>query len=70
MDIYSRKFAVIVIIILVGILALQAVTNSGNTRQTIDSETCELYIFDPKTNGKEYLNEFDLTCLDLKNLNK
>lgn len=70
MDIYSRKFAVIMIMILVTILALQVMTNSSNTKQLIDSETCEIYIMDANINAKKYLNEFDAKCLDFKNLNK
>ena len=70
MDIYSRKFAIIIIIALVSILALQVMTNNSNSRQTIDSETCELYIMDANINAKKYLNEFDQKCLDFKNLNK
>ena len=70
MDIYSSKFAIILIIVLVGILALQVMTNSGNTQQLIDSETCEIYIMDANINAKKYLNEFDAKCLDFKNLNK
>ena len=70
MDIYSRKFAIIIIITLVSILALQVMTNNSNSRQTIDSETCELYIMDANINAKKYLNEFDQKCLDFKNLNK
>ena len=70
MDIYSRKFAIIVIIALVSILALQVMTNSNNSQQLIDSETCEIYIMDAKINAKKYLNEFDTKCVDFKNLNK
>ena len=70
MDIYSSKFAIIVIIALVSILALQVMTNSNNTQQLIDSETCEIYIMDANINAKKYLNEFDTKCLDFKNLNK
>lgn len=70
MDIYSSKFAIIIIIALVSILALQVMTNSNSTRQLIDSETCEIYITDPNINAKKYLNEFDTKCLDFKNLNK
>ena len=68
MNIYSSKFAIIVIIILVGILALQVVTNSNNAQQLIDLETCEIYIMD-SANTKKYLNEFDTKCLDFKSLN-
>ncbi|QLH04605.1 hypothetical protein C5F49_04225 [Nitrosopumilus oxyclinae] len=70
MDIYSSKFAIILIIVLVGILALQVMSNSSNTQQLIDSETCEIYIMDGNINAKKYLNEFDTKCLDFKNLNK
>lgn len=69
MDIYSSKFTIIVIIALVSILALQVVTNSNNTSQLIDSETCEIYVIDSHINAKKYLNEFDQKCLDFKNLN-
>ena len=70
MDIYSSKFAIIVIIALVIILALQVMTNSNNSAQLIDSETCEIYIMDANINAKKYLNEFDTKCLDFKSLNK
>ena len=70
MDIHSRKFAIIVIIVLVSILALQVMTNNNNPHQLIDSETCELYIMDANINAKKYLNEFDQKCLDFKNLNR
>jgi hypothetical protein len=69
MDIYSSKFAIIIIIVLVSILALQVMTNSNNAAQKIDSETCELYILDSEINAKRYLNEFNQKCLDFKNLN-
>lgn len=69
MDIYSSKFAIIVIIALVCILAMQVITNSNNAAQLIDSETCELYVIDSQINAKKYLNEFDQKCLDFKNLN-
>jgi uncharacterized transporter YbjL len=69
MDIYSSKFAIIIIIVLVSILALQVMTNSNNAAQKIDSETCELYILDSEINAKKYLNQFDQKCLDFKNLN-
>ncbi len=68
MDIYSSKFAIIIIIALVSILALQVATNSNDHQQLIDSETCELYIMDANINAKKYLNEFDTKCLDFKNL--
>ena len=69
MDIYSSKFAIIVIIALVSILAMQVLTNSNNAAQLIDSETCEIYVMDSQINAKKYLNEFDQKCLDFKNLN-
>lgn len=68
MDIYSGKFAIMIIIVLVGILTLQFMNNDNNTT-LIDSETCELYIMDSQINAKQYLNEFDTKCLDFKNLN-
>lgn len=70
MDIYSSKFAIIVIIALVSVLALQVMTNNNNAQQLIDSETCEIYIMDAKINAKKYLNEFDTKCVDFKNLNR
>ena len=70
MDIYSRKFAVIVIIALASILALQVMANSNSANQQIDSETCELFILDANINAKKYLSEFDQKCLDFKNLNR
>jgi len=68
MDIYSNKFAIIVIIILVTVLALQFM-NNDNTTTLIDSETCELYVTDSQINTKQYLNKFDTKCLDFKDLN-
>ena len=68
MDIYSGKFAITVIIVLVTILALQIMTND-NTNTLIDSETCELYMTDSQINAKQYLGEFDEKCLGFKNLN-
>ena len=68
MDIYSGKFAIIVIIVLVTILTLQIMTND-NTNMLIDSETCELYIVDSQINAKQYLDEFDEKCLGFKSLN-
>jgi hypothetical protein len=67
-DIYGRKFPIIIIVILVGILVLQYMSNDKNNPM-IDSETCELYIEDAQFNGKKYLNEYDSKCLDFKNLN-
>lgn len=69
MDIYSSKFAIMIIIVLVSILALQVMTNSNNSSQLIDPETCEIYIMDSNINAKQYLNEFDQKCLDFKKLN-
>jgi len=68
MDIYSSKFAIIVIIALVIILVLQFM-NNDNTSTLIDSETCELYVMDSQINAKQYLNKFDTKCLDFKSLN-
>lgn len=68
MDIYSSKFAIIVIIVLVAILTLQFMSND-NASTLIDSETCELYVTDSQINAKQYLNKFDTKCLDFKNLN-
>ena len=68
MDIYSSKFAIVVIVVLVTILALQIMTND-NTNTLIDSETCELYTIDSQINAKQYLDEFDEKCLGFKNLN-
>ena len=69
MDISSKKFPLILIFVLVGILLLQFVTND-NTAPVIDPETCKLYIQDSQINAKKYLNEFNSKCLDFKNLNK
>lgn len=69
MDIYSSKFAIIIIIVLVGVLTLQVITNSNDSSKLIDAETCELYVMDSQINAKKYLNEFDQKCLDFKNLN-
>ena len=68
MDIYSSKFAIIVIVVLVVILTLQIMTND-NPATLIDSETCELYVKDSQINARQYLDEFDQKCLDFKNLN-
>ena len=67
-DIYSSKFAIIIIIVLVAILTLQFMSND-NTSTLIDSATCELYVTDSQINAKQYLNKFDIKCLDFKNLN-
>ena len=69
MDISSKKLPIILIIVLVGILLLQFMTND-NSKPLIDPETCELYIVDSQINTKTYLDEFNTKCLDFKNLNK
>ena len=69
MDIYSSKFAIILIIILAGIFGLQLMSNNDNNSTLIDAETCELYIIDSQINAKQYLNEFDSKCIEFKNLN-
>jgi len=69
MDIYSSKFAIILIIILAGIFGLQLINNNDNNSTLIDAETCELYIIDSQINAKQYLNEFDSKCIEFKNLN-
>ena len=69
MDISSKKFPLILIFVLIGVLLLQFVTSDKNTTM-IDAETCELYIQDSQINAKKYLNEFNSKCLDFKNLNK
>ena len=66
MDIYSSKFAIILIIILAGIFGLQLMNNNNTL---IDAETCELYIIDSQINAKQYLKEFDSKCIKFKNLN-
>ena len=68
MDIYSSKFALIIMAILIVILVLQ-VTNNASDGTNIDSQTCQLYIEDSQFGGKKYLDEFDQKCLDFKNLN-
>ena len=68
MDIYSSKFALIIMAILIVILVLQVMYNSSDGTK-IDSQTCELYIEDSQFGGKKYLNEYDQKCLDFKNLN-
>jgi len=67
-DVYSRKLPAILLIILVGILVLQFMSNDKNS-PSIDFETCELYIANPQFNGRKYLDEYDSKCLDFKNLN-
>ena len=69
MDIYSAKFAIMIIIILLAILTFQVISNDKGGNTLIDSETCELYIVDSQINARKYLDEFDSKCLDFKNLN-
>ena len=69
MDISSKRLPVILIIVLVGVLLLQFVTNDNST-PVIDPDTCELYIVDSQINSKTYRDEFNQKCLDFKNLNK
>jgi len=68
MDIYQRRVPVILIIMLVGILILQYVTSEQNIGKLIDFETCELYIKDSQISIKQYLNEYDSKCLEMKKL--
>ena len=70
MDISSAKLPAILILVLIGVLILQFVSNTDDNSPMIDSETCELYIQDSQINTKKYLNEFDPKCIDFKNLNK
>ena len=70
MDISSTKLPAILILVLIGVLVLQFVSNTNDNSPMIDSETCELYIQDSQINTKKYLNEFDPKCMDFKNLNK
>ena len=68
MDIYSTRVPVILIIVLVGILILQYVTNDKNSSILIDYQTCELYTQELQINAKQFLNEFDSKCLEMKKL--
>jgi len=68
-DISQKRLPIILILVLVGILVLQFVTNNQNSSMLIDPETCEIYIKDAQINGKQYLNEFDSKCLEMKNIN-
>ena len=68
MDIYQKKVPAVLIIILVGILILQYVASEQNTGKLIDFETCELYINDSQISIKQYLNEYDSKCLEMKKL--
>ena len=69
MDISSKTLPAILIVVLIGILLLQFITND-NSAPVIDPETCELYVVDSQINSKTYLDEFNQKCLDFKNLNK
>jgi hypothetical protein len=69
MDISSKKLPAILIIVLIGVLLLQFMTND-TSKPLIDPKTCELYIVDSQINTKTYLDEFNTKCLDFKNLNK
>ena len=68
MDIYSTRVPVILIIVLVGILILQYVTNDQNSSKLIDYETCELYIQELQISTKQFLNEYDSKCLEMKKI--
>jgi len=67
-DIYSKRVPVILIVVLLGIMALQYFSNESSGGKLIDPETCEIYIKDPQINSKKYLNEYDSKCLEFKNL--
>jgi len=69
MDISSKTLPAILIVVLIGVLLLQFLTNDNST-PLIDPETCELYIVDSQINSKTYIDEFNQKCLDFKNLNK
>jgi len=66
-DISSKKLPIILIIMLLGILALQIISNDSD-RKFIDAETCEIWVEDTLTKKPRYLNEFDSKCIDFKNL--
>ncbi len=68
MDIYSTRVPVILIIVLVGILILQYVTNDKNSSILIDYQTCELYTQELQISTKQFLNEFDSKCLEMKKI--
>jgi len=67
-DIYSTRVPVILIIVLVGILILQYVTNDQNSSKLIDYQTCELYTQDLQISSKQFLDEFDSKCLEMKKI--
>ena len=68
MDITSRKLPIILIVVLIGIIALQYFSNDSSGGKLIDPETCEIYIKDPQINSKQYLDEYDSKCLEFKEL--
>ena len=68
MDLASKKLPIILIVVLLGILAMQYYSNDTSGSKLIDPETCELYIKDPRISGKQYLDEYDSKCLEFKNL--
>jgi len=67
-DISSKKLPIILIVVLLGILALQYFSNDSSGGKLIDPETCEIYIKDPQINSKKYLDEYDSKCLEFKEL--
>ena len=68
MDLTSKKLPIILIVVLLGILAIQYYSNDTSSSKLIDPETCELYIKDSRINSKQYLDEYDPKCLEFKNL--
>ena len=70
MDISSRKLPLLIIGILIVVLVAQYMFNDTPDRKYVDIETCELWMKDDLTNGRQYLGEYDSKCMDFKNLNK
>ncbi len=68
MDISSKRLPIILIIVLLGVMALQFFINDSSGDKLIDSETCEIYIKDHRINSKQYLDEYDSKCLEFKKL--
>ena len=68
MDISSKRLPIILIIVLLGVMALQFFINDSSGCKLIDPETCEIYIKDPRINSKQYLDEYDSKCLEFKKL--
>ena len=68
MDISSKRLPIILIIVLLGVMALQFFINDSSGDKLIDPETCEIYIKDPRINSKQYLDEYDSKCLEFKNI--